>query len=91
MVEIVVHVCVCVCVCGGGGGRACVCVCVCVCVWGGGGGYVRVIRVIRTLTYWVSSFWYNMGYYFLNRHVTRIGNMSLFIKMSTNNYSHSNI
>ena len=42
-----------------------------VCVGGGGAGYA-VIHVIRTNTYWVSSLWYNMGYYFLNRYVTRM-------------------
>ena len=43
------------------------------CVCGGGGGRYAVIRVIRTITYWVSSLWYNMGYYFLNRYITRMG------------------
>ena len=51
-----------------------------VCVGGGGGGGYAVIRVIRTNTYWVSSLWYNMGYYFLNRYVTSMGGVCYLLR-----------
>ena len=59
-------------------------VCVCVCVWGGGG--YAVIRVIRTNTYWVSSLWHNMGYYFLNRYVTRMGGVCYLLRCVTHGW-----
>ena len=90
-VRVCVCVCVCVCVRVCVCARACVRACVRVCereyVCGGGGGRYAVIRVIRTNTYWVSSLWYNMGYYFLNRYMTRMGGVCCLLRCVTHGWA----